>query len=179
MTNEPSKETIMKTIHITTDSDIEIRVTKEPAPKEMTLEQLVAVIEDAIACRIDRIDLQRMTEGDREIFPSLIRDMYRHELLNITRIVLTHGTHIRETKRLILRAFDRNFGTFNLPKPLGNAQKCANILSGIACDTIDAYLEPIRSRYTLDRIKELLENVENAFCDALETVNIDAFFKTK
>jgi hypothetical protein len=174
-----SKETIMKTIHITTDEDIEIRVTREPDISGIPMEKLVEEIENAITCRIDRIDLKRMTEGDREVFPSLIRDMYQYELLNIARIVLTHGTPIRDTQRLILRAFDQNFGTFNIPKPLGNRQKCATILAGIACDTIDAYLDPIRPNYTLDRIEELFKNMETAFFDALETINIDAFFKTK
>lgn len=167
----------MKTINITTDLDIEIRVIHGSKVSELSKEKLVKEIENAIAYRFDRIDLKRMCRGDREMFPSLIRDMYRHELINIARIVLTSGTYIREPKELILRAFDQTFGTFNIPKPLGNPTRCATTLAGIACDSIDAYLAPIRSSYTLDRIGELFGRMETAFCDALECINLDAFFK--
>jgi hypothetical protein len=175
MTNEPSKETIMKTIHITTDEDIEIRVTKEPVPKEMTLEQLVAVIEDAIT----RHATPEMTRGDREIFSSLISEMYHHETKKIVRLVLMitfRPLLLSETQKMILNDFDQDFGLFALMTPLEDDSRCAHILSRIACDTFSAYLAPLTKFYTFDRIDELLEKTEDAFCDALETINIDAFF---
>jgi hypothetical protein len=177
MTNESSKETIMKTINITTDSDIEIRVTQTPDldASIVPMNRLVEIIKDAIVQRID----PSMSGRDRKNFPALIQEMYRFELLDITRIVISHGSQglqMSETKKLILRAFNSDSGTFKLPIPLDDPVLCAHSMSMIVCDTLNAYLAPIKSFFTFDQVDELLEIVITDIRDAFDCLNLDSLF---
>jgi hypothetical protein len=144
----------------------------------MTTDDLANVIKHAIKIHAVSADLRRL---DREIFPTMISDMYHHGLTQIARFVLTNTLRpslMSEIQKLILSFFDSDFGLFALPswRISKDDQLCAEILSRIAYDTISVYLAPLTKFYTFDRIDELLENTENAFCDALETINIDALF---
>jgi hypothetical protein len=175
MTNKPSKETIMKTINITTDSNIEIRIkqTHDLDSALLPLHRIVDVITFAI---VHRKDLS-MSERDRKNFPTLIRDMYQHELLNIARIAISHGSpglQTTETKKLILRVIASDSETFKLPIPLEDPYLCAHSLSLIACDTINAYLAPIKSFFTFDQVDELLDTVVTDIRDAIDCLDIYA-----
>jgi hypothetical protein len=154
-----SKETIMDDIKTTTDSDV-----TDLDSVLLSRDQVVEEIKNAIAHRVDPL----LSEGDRKNFPNLIRGMFRHELLNITRIV------IAETKKLILRAFNSESETFKLPIPLDDPVLCAYSMSMIACDTINAYLAPIKSFFTFDQVDELLEIVITDIRDAFDCLNIHA-----
>jgi hypothetical protein len=170
MTNEPSKETIMKTIKTTIDSDLD-----DLDSALLSRDRVADEIKNAIIHRVDPL----LTEGDRKIFPAMIQGIFRHELLNIARIAISHGSQglqISETKKLILRVFDSNSETFKLSRPLDDSDLCAFSLALIACDTINAYLAPIKSFFTFDQVEELLEIVITDIRDAIDCLDLDSLF---
>ena len=160
----------MDDIKTTTDSDL-----NDLDSVLLSRDRVADEIKNAIAHRVDPL----LSEGDRENFPNLIRGMFRHELLNITRIVISHGSQglqISETKKLILRVFNLDSGIFKLPKPLDDPELCAFALSMIVCDTLNAYLAPIKSFFTFDQVDELLEIVITDIQDALDCIDLDSLF---
>lgn len=160
----------MKTINITTDSDL-----IDLDSVLLSRDRIADEIKNAIVHRRDPL----LSEGIRKNFPNLIRGMFRQELINITRIVISHGSQglqISETKKLILRAFSSDYETFKLPIPLDDPELCALSLSMIVCDTLNAYLAPIKSFFTFDQVDELLEIVITDIQDALDCIDLDSLF---
>jgi len=160
----------MKTIKTTIDSDLD-----DLDSALLSRDRVADEIMNAIIHRVD----PRLTEGDLKVFPAMIQGMYRHELLNIARIAISHGCQglqISETKKLILRIFDLTPETFELPMPLYDSDLCANSLTLIVCDTLNAYLAPIKSFFTSDQVDELLENVITDIRDAVDCIDLDSLF---
>jgi len=145
----------------------------------MTTDDLANVIKHAIKIHAVSADMYRL---DRESFPILIQELYYHGLTQVARLVLTTKPRhvlLSEIKKLILSFMDSDFGLFALSSPVEweDDRRCASVLTRIAHDTISAYLTPLTKFYTFDRFDELLEKTENDFCAALETIDLDVFFK--
>jgi len=138
--------------------------------------EIVTEIENAVESHAIRAKLR----GDYRNFPIMLENMYATEICSIAEILLTSTNPKvmnRKIKKLMKNFIDPDIGDCELDSPVFDPDMCADIMTRIAVETINVYLDPLKSHFNFSEREELLENLDETMCNAADSIDFDALME--